>query len=718
MSLEDITIAIRYRTNDSNFTTDFLIPALMETVLYKRAVGFFSTSALIDLSIGLFDLAKRGGKVQLVCSPELSEADIEAIEKGYKRRDEVINGALLSAITNPVTEFEEERLNLIANMIANGTLDIKLAFMTEFTGTNLYHEKIAVFIDEEGNRVSHTGSMNESHGGIVDNFESIYTFCSFRDASQQEAVSVAERDFDMLWANTTNKLEVVDFPEIVKEKLLKFKRDTVDFSIDIKEFHISDLLKSVSPFRIPEGIIFKDYQDKAVDSWFEQDCRGVFSMCTRAGKTWTALRCMVELAHRNNDHLATIILCPQIHLVSQWEEDAVNWGPEPIIAHSKSAQKDWVKALKRAFKRFRKEGKPFVCITTNDSFASEKIQPLIGSISPDENFLLIGDEAHNLGADRLSKVLPTNIANRIGLSATIERHMDRTGTKALFDYFGDEAINFELRDAIDKGALVHYDYHPIPVYLTAEELDRYQELTTQLRRYIVIENNVPKISEAGKLLLFRRNRILAGASNKVALLMELIEPYKNDKFILVYCGAAMTTDAESLEEARQIDLITSKLRNELKMSVQRFTAEESLAERTNIKKYFATGQYQAITAIKCLDEGVNIPGIRTAFILSSSRNPKEFIQRRGRLLRKAEGKDKAVIYDFVTLPRPLDDVVHGDYETDRSIIIGELARVDEFGELADNYLEAENMKDAIMDAYDVQIDIEAELEKLEENYAE
>ncbi len=718
MSFKEIPIEIRYRSNDSNFTTDFLIPVLMETVLYKRAVGFFSTSALIDLSVGLFDLAKRGGKVQLVCSPELSEDDIEAIDMGYRKRDEVITNSLISAITNPVTEFEEERLNLIANMIANGTLDIKLAFMTEFTGSNLYHEKIAIFIDAEGNRVSHTGSMNESHGGMVDNFESIYTFCSFGDGSQQKAVYASEKDFDMLWANTTNKLEVIEFPQIVKEKLLKFKRDTVDFSTDQRQFNVAEYLKSKRQYSIPQGIKFRKYQDDAVKAWFEQGCRGVFSMCTGSGKTWTALRCMVNLAQIYNDHLATIILCPYIHLVSQWEEDAVNWGPDPIIAHSKSPQKDWAKALKRAFKRFRKEGKPFVCITVNDSFASEKVQALIRTISPDENFLIIGDEAHNLGSKRLSKLLPENIKNRIGLSATIERHMDHTGTKALFDYFGEEVINFELKDAIEQGALVHYDYHPIPVYLTAEELDRYQEITKQLRRYIVIENNVPKISESGKLLLFRRNRILAGAKNKVALLMDMIEPYKDDKYILVYCGAAMTSDDESDVEERQIDLITSKLRNELKMSVQRFTAEENLAERVNIKKYFATGQYQAITAIKCLDEGVNIPGIKTAFILSSSRNPKEFIQRRGRLLRKAEGKEKAVIYDFVTLPRPLDDVVRGDYESDKSIIIGELARISEFGELSDNYIEAELMKDKIMDAYDVQIDIEAELEKLEENYAE
>ena len=718
MSFKDLDVKVRYRSDDSDFVTDFLVPVLMQATTYKRSVGYFSTSALVELSVGLFDLAKRGGKVKLVCSPKLNKEDIDAINAGYKKKEEVITNTLMSALIDPIDEFEEERLNLVANMIANGTLDVKVAFMEKFTGNNLYHEKIAVFEDAEGNKISHTGSLNESSNALNDNFESIYTFCSFKDASQQAGVMAADSDFDNLWSNNTKKIKVIDFPQIVVEKLLEFKRSTIDYSTDEKQFYLAEFLKRKSCFRISDGVSFRDYQNDGVSQWFEQECKGTFSMCTGSGKTWTALKAMVDLAHNNNDNLAVLILCPLIHLVGQWEEDVVNFGPEPIIAHSKSPQKDWYKLLKRAFKRFRKERKPFVCIITIDTFASEKVQELINTIAPDEKFLIIADEAHNLGTKRYIRLLPENITNRIGLSATIRRHMDNTGTLALFDYFGDECINFGLEDAIKQGVLVHYDYIPIPVYLTDEELDRYQSISKQLRRFITIENNVPKISEAGKLLLFKRNRILAGASNKVSLLMDKIEPYKDDNNILVYCGAAMTLDEDSGVQDRQIDLITRKLRNDLKMSVRRFTAEENLRERVNIKKYFATGQYQAITAIKCLDEGVNIPGIRTAFILSSSRNPKEFIQRRGRLLRKAEGKDKAVIYDFITLPRPLGNVVRGDYETDKSIIIGELARISEFGGLADNHAVSELLMDEIMDAYDVYIDIDAELEELEENYAE
>ena len=177
-------------------------------------------------------------------------------------------------------------------------------------------------------------------------------------------------------------------------------------------------------------------------------------------------------------------------------------------------------------------------------------------------------------------------------------------------------------------------------------------------------------------------------------------------------------DEDSGEEVRQIDAVTMRLRSELGMSVQRFTAEESLKERQNIKQYFKDGLYQAITAIKCLDEGVNIPGICTAFILSSSRNPKEFIQRRGRLLRKSEGKEKAVIYDFVTLPRDLDDATPLDYDTDRTILLGEMARINEFGQLAKNAYEAESLINRIMMSYDTFVDIEEEMKNMEDYYGD
>ena len=686
MNFQDLDIKIRYRSEIHNFPRDFLIPVLSQTKIYKRGTGYFSSTSLIQLSVGLFEMAKNGGRIQIVCSPNLDNKDIEAIDYGYKNRDEVIVDALIRSIREPITHFEEERLNLIATLIANDSLDIKIAFLEDEDGFRLYHEKIAIFIDYEGNRISFAGSVNESENGLDGNFESLYTFCSWKDLSQVEAVRVAEDDFNQMWADETVKLHVIDFPDIVTQKLMKYKKPSgVNWNTDEEEFGYRKYLKSQQKFRVPDGISLHGYQEEAVQEWQIRGCKGIFDMCTGAGKTYAALYGIVQLAKTCEDHIAVFIICPYIHLVSQWEEDVERWcSVSIIIAHSKSPNKDWKQDMMKAYKRFRKDKSPFVCITTNDTFAGEDIQQYIQRFNDTQKVLLIVDEAHNFGSSQMIKVMPWNIANRIALSATIKRYLDKSGTNKIHDFFGDKCIEYSLERAIEEGNLVHYDYIPIPVALSNYELSKYRQLSLKLKKYIIIKNGKMQISEAGKPIIYERTRLLAGAENKVALLMKLFENYKNDNSILVYCGAASVEDENTGKIFRQIDLVTKKLQMEYHMSVKRFTAEENLKERQNIKTYFSQGMYQVITAIKCLDEGVNIPGIKTAFIMSSSRNPKEFVQRRGRLLRKSDNKKKAVIYDFITLPRDLDNVVSGDIDEDKTIIVGEVARMVEFGRLADN----------------------------------
>lgn len=717
MGFKELKVEIRYRSNEHDLPRDFLIPVLGQTILYKRAVGFFSTTALIDMTVGLYKMALEGGKIQLICSPKLNEKDLMAIESGYRTRDEVITQALSVSLTSPLNYFEEERLNLVATMIANGMLDIKLAFMKTSTGINLYHEKIAVLQDRDGNKISYTGSLNDSKNSFMDNFESIYTFCDWKDKSQKSAVVQAEQDFDNLWADNTNKLKIIPFPQIIIDKLMTYQKDIIDYTVDEKEFDLYDYIKRKEIFHVPEDVTLRDYQKEAVSSWVKHNYRGIFSMSTGSGKSYTALACMVNLAKKKNDKIAVFIVCPYIHLVGQWEEDIVHWGATPIIAHSKSPDSNWEKVLIHAYKRFRRDGNPFICITTNDTFMSDKIQQVVTRFTEEQCVLLIIDEAHNFGSHRLAEELPVNINYRIALSATIERYMDKLGTQKLFDYFGEECIVYDLKRAIDEKTLVKYRYYPIPVFLSEDELEEYNRLTRELKKYIINDDGKIKISDAGKMILFKRSRLLAGAKNKLIVLKEKMERYKNEDNILVYCGAT-TIDDGTGQNNRQIDEVTLMLQRDLGMKAHRFTADEDLKERQNIKKYFQLGLYQVLTAIKCLDEGVNIPSIKTAFILASSRNPKEFVQRRGRLLRKSKGKDVAVIYDFVTLPRDLEDVCYGDYENDKSIIVGEMSRIHEFGKLADNPVEAESLITRIMKAYDIFIDIEEENNKMEEYYGE
>ena len=718
MGFTKLPIALRYRSDKNDFPKDFLIPVLKESQIYKRAVGYFSTSALVELSYGLFAFAQKGGRIQLICSPKLEEKDIDAIRFGYKTREAAMLEALEVSLTEPVDAFEEERLNLVATLIANGTLEIKLAFMEIDTYRNIYHEKIAVFIDEAGNRISYTGSANASANAYCDNFESLYVFCDWKDGTNRDYVDLSESDFDRMWENDTEKIRVIPFPNVILEKLSKFKRDFVDYQTDAKQFCDDEFIKPDELFRVPKNVTLRNIQKEAVSNWKTAGYRGIFSMCTGSGKSYTALACMVALAKQTQNHLAVFIVCPQIHLVGQWEEDEIHWGPFPIIAHSQSKNRHWKDDLVKAYKRFRNYGEPFVCITTNDTFSGDAVQQIVTRLKEEQNVLLIIDEAHNFGAKRLAACLPQNIKNRIALSATIERYRDKKGTQLLFEYFGEKCIEYDVEQAIKDGALTRYRYDPVPVYLEPDELYEYHLLTEKLKKFVIEENGKLKISKEGELLLFKRSRILAGARNKPDLLISLMQKYKCEEHILVYCGATSMEDEEAGEIERQIDGVTTKIRQELCMTAQRFTAEEDLRERQKIKSLFNDGLIQVVTAIKCLDEGVNIPSIRTAFIMASTRNPREFIQRRGRLLRRSSNKDYAEIYDFVTLPRELSCVSHLDYEGDRNIIIGEMARINEFGKLSDNPAQADSMLNQIMRAYDIYLDIEEEMRRMEEEYDE
>lgn len=714
MSFKELDIAIRYRSNHHQIAKDFYIPVLASCKTYKRATGYFSTSALVALSHGLGEMARNGGHIQIICSPSLSKEDINAINTGYKTREDIINRVLSDSLTEPVTEFEEERLNMIANLVATGMLDFRIAFMENDTGLNIYHEKIALFEDFDGNKVGYAGSMNESENGMDENFESFYTFCSWKDPEGR--IPTIEHDFDEMWENRTAKIQVIPFPKLIIDRLIKYRKHDTDYDIDRREFKITDLIKPKPKFCIPDSVTLRYYQKDAINGWENNGWKSIFLLCTGAGKTYSALGAMVRLAEKVGDYLAVFILCPYIHLVSQWEEDVVAWGFTPIIAHSKSPDRDWEQTLRKAYQRFKRENRPFICITTIDTFTEEKIQQYITRFTPDQNVLLIADEAHNLGAPKISALLPYNISYRIALSATIRRHMDAEGTQAIYDYFGEECIHYDLERAIKEGMLVHYNYHPVIVALQPDELSEYNTITNRMKRCLINENGKTKLSSIGQQLAFKRTRILAGARDKIPVTLELVSGHKDETGLLIYCGAANTENEETYEEGRQIDLMTDALKQKFHMSVQKFTAEESLEDRQNIKKYYISGQYQAITAIKCLDEGVNIPGIKTAFIMSSSRNPKEFIQRRGRLLRKCEGKKVAEIYDIITLPRDLAFVHDGDYESDKTIILGELARIKEFGGLADNKYEADKMISDIMSAYGVYFDIDEAIKEAEENY--
>lgn len=707
MGFRKLNIKSEYRSLSDNIVTDFYIPTLRHAVLYKRAVGFFSSSALIEISRGITGLIKNGGRIMLIVSPKLQEEDIQAISEGYKERSQVIEHAVLNAITEPRNHFEEERLNLLANLITNGHLDIKIAFTEVGDGIGIYHEKVGLLYDEEDSIIAFSGSMNETSTAFTHNYETIDVFCSWTE--DKIRVQAKESAFDTLWSDREPNVIVIEFPKVAIEKLQKYKRGTVNLEIDEAEYctNQSDTVP-IGPC-VPNEVGLYDYQLDAIEQWAKRGFQGVFDMATGTGKTYTALGAIANLYSYCEQQLAVLIVCPYQHLVEQWVKDIVMFNMKPIIGYSASTQKNWKRRLKDAVLDFNLGIKKHFCfITTNATFSLKLVREQIDLLKG--NVVLVVDEAHNFGATNLSSTLNPRIPYRLALSATLERHGDEEGTAKLLGYFGEKCIEYTLERAIRENKLTPYYYYPVVVHLTDDELSEYKALTKQVFKNCSFDiKGKIKISDYGKMLLIKRARIVAAAQEKITRLHELMIPIKNEKHILVYCGAATIRDPGYIEgavddfEMRQIDVVSDLLGNKLNMKISQFTSAESAEKRELLKTEFSQGKHiQALIAIRCLDEGVNIPCIKKAFILASSTNPKEYIQRRGRVLRRFTGKERAIIYDFITLPRPLSIASVTDEEElkiDLSLIRREMTRMRDFAAIAENPAETDHLIVKIEESY-------------------
>ena len=716
MKLSDFDIQREYRNKQKDIVESFYLPLMSASVLYQRAVGYFSSSALSFYTIGINKLIENGGTIEIVASPELSEEDIEAIELGYELRDDVIQRVLIDSLKSPINKYEEERLNLLATYIADNKLEIKIAFVEKGRSLSIYHEKLGILYDACNNAVAFTGSMNESENGFYGNYETVDAYCSWR---QEDIARVDDKKkaFKNIWNNKDSGVTTVRYPEIERHIVNKYKKERIDKSIDEKEYNIVFDLEKIKRKQSDEIMLsydsLYDYQLKAIDSWKNKNYKGIFDMCTGAGKTYTAIGAIKKLFEEKEGRVAVIIVVPYQHLVEQWVEDLIQFNVKPIIGYSNSKYKDYKKKLREQIFDYNLGVRNFICfICTNASFKIDKVQYLIERIS--DNCLLVVDEAHNFGSDELRKMLSEKYKYRLALSATIDRAGDPEGTKALYDFFGGKCIEYSLKQAIEDKKLTEYYYHPSVVTLTASEQEDYSKLTNEMRQYIYVDKNGKYVlSDKAQRIAIQRSRIVAGAFEKTAKLEELIVPYKADHNILVYCGATRINREDLLNEGieddiRQIDYITKTLGEKLGMNVAQFTSREDIHTRSNLIDRFKTAsELQGLIAIKCLDEGVNIPSIKTAFILASTTNPKEYIQRRGRVLRKADGKEYAEIYDMITLPRPLDEAAAlppDEISSDLSLVKNEINRMIEFKQLSRNPYEADRIINSIIDAYGLEID--------------
>ena len=689
MSLSDLTLRNQYRSDRNNLLRDFYIPCLQQSITYDRAVGFFSSTSLALVAQGLTYFIQSGGRMRLVASPRLSEEDIAAIEQGLKQRDKVIAENLSRELEPAFEQIVRNRLAGLAWLLSQGFLEIKIAVQRDLRCRGLYHEKLGVLTDSEGNQVVFTGSANESASAYLDNFECIDVFRSWQSGDDERIAEKLE-NFQRLWDNQTAYLEVMEFPEAARRKLLTHCPDqpptcepivsTTDGDYNSSSIQVEQKDRGVP--HLPFGLKIRPYQQQAIDNWFANKGRGTLKMATGSGKTITALAIATRL-YEEIQLQALIVVCPYRHLVQQWARECQKFGLAPILAYEST--KLWDSNLSNQLNNLKSGLQPFLTVvTTNATLMSEAFQAKLKFFPP--KTLIIGDEAHNLGAKRLAASLPRKeVGLRLGLSATPERYFDDRGTQTIFEYFGPALQpEFTLKDAIEQGALVHYLYYPILVELTEDEIEQYADFSARIGRAIAAGGD-DEDNEALTTLLAQRARLVGAAANKLEALRELMSQRLKTDHTLFYCGDGSVEDGVTQETMRQLEAVTKLLGSDLKYRVNTYTAETPLDEREDLRQQFETGELQGLVAIRCLDEGVDIPAIQTAVILASSSNPRQFVQRRGRILRRHPNKQRAMLFDMIVMPPELGR----EYlDMERNLLRKELQRFAEFAELADNAAEA------------------------------
>ena len=442
--------------------------------------------------------------------------------------------------------------------------------------------------------------------------------------------------------------------------------------------------------KVPDWLDLRDYQKEAINTWIQNNGQGIWAMATGSGKTITSLAGATHLQNSlPNGYVPLIVVVPYMHLVEQWANEGRNFNINFIKCNSDYG--NWEKELNHMITNSLHDNKILIPIlTTIGTYKTKRFQDQVKKLN---NILLIVDEAHNFGSKEIQNYYLENTRFRLGLSATPKRHMDDEGSQAILDYFGDVIYTYDLKDAIRDGNLTPYYYYPIFVNLTEEEEEEYYELSQKISRLSAFGNDMNDPNSALKILLMKRARIIASASNKIELLKELLidKDLIHSKHNLFYVAAKI--EENDGFELRMVDKMVQLL-NDMGMQVDKFTADENKDERKYLIDKLSDNLIDGLVAIKCLDEGVDIPSVERAFILASSSNPKEFIQRRGRVLRqsKATGKEYAEIYDFLVIPNPENAMLDSTtLKMERNYLEKEFLRFQEFVEIAENVHEIEPM---------------------------
>lgn len=676
-----------YDSAEYNLVHDLIVPLLQNSIVYFRGVGYFTSGWLRAASEGMSTLVENGGHAKVIISPILEKNDWEAFQVGLTaQQDEVLKKVLSRNIDNLAESLEKNTLNTLAWMIADGLLEFRFAVpRTEFAGGD-YHDKVAVFQDIDGDQVAFHGSFNDSTKGML-NGEAFSVFVSWNEV-QAVYVERHHQRLLSLWGGTNAQFNTFTIPEAVKQQFIKL-RNTDERPYKFTKEESEPLEVTVVSPSCP--IDLRPYQEMAIQHWLDNNCQGVFEMATGTGKTFTALAAATN-RFSVLKKISLVILVPYLHLLEQWAQHCKKFGFQPILCSG--SHENWHgKVISRIQDKNAGFCNHLCLIAVHRTGSMERFLRSAANLKS-EDLMIVADEVHALGAPELQRAFLPNAKMRLGLSATPRRWFDAVGTESIFNYFGKTCFDYPLNDAIGT-FLTPYEYHPVLCKLEPDEVEQYGALTAKIC-FLYAQAGLLEVETQERLrrLLLERARIVWNARIKVPELLRLISELRlasiehgNElRGILVYCAPG---------SHREILMALSRLG----LRCHEFVHSVSLSERQRLIQQFAEGDIQVLVAIKCLDEGVDIPSVQTAFLMASTTNPREFIQRRGRILRTYPGKTRAHIYDFVVIPP--DECISSQRDLGASILRREMPRFAEFSSSAINEFASRVNIRKVLDAYEM-----------------
>jgi len=680
MNLQDIRLKPAYDSDEDDILNDFYIPALSNSLSYWRLAGFFSSSALAVAARGILGLIKNGGTMKLVVGAKLRKADVEAIEKGMKNREQAIAEMMIRDLDSIEAEFVKDHVKALAWMVANNKLEIKVAVplntyakTAEDINEGIYHQKVGILSggNNTSNSISFSGSVNESETGWLRSIEEFKVFRGWVPGEDTYVKSDIEK-FEKYWNGLAKRAIVIDIPTAVRDKLIELAPERVD------ELHLE------RHYRISGDKKLWPHQVEAIQAWVKNGFKGILAMATGSGKTLAALSACA-LAPSS---VITIILVPTEPILDQWARKEISkFDPSGRVIICSGSHPEWKTLLplelgliRKAWRDYSPTNRLYVTAIMNTA-ASEKFLLAWKGI-PAENVQIICDEVHHVGAPFFQNCMTLPSSRRIGLSATPERNWDPIGTRRIIEYFGPTIYEYGIKSAIQDGHLCHYKYYPYFAFLNKQEFEEFQKLSDEIEKEIARistkeqEKDSLAITRKLERLLEDRARIKKKAKDKIRVFREILS--RTDiRPLIVFC-----------EDHEQLNEIKSVLKEKGVSNYLIYTSRMTDWQRKHVLDDFRKREADILLAIRCLDEGLDVPECEGCIIVASSSSTREFIQRRGRILRGLKGKS-AILNDIIVVP--CESIGQEDMKAAKTLVRQELERVKELAEASDNEWETRNI---------------------------